>query len=264
MRFCATKGLDVPHTVWWLNLHQKVKVWIPFVFFIALIIVLSFVWYITFPPEAWEDTPSYLHMYVDFIVTRPVDAFLAVSTGPGGVIGWVFIPVYSLILVHIILYIVGKKRKKQYTFVSRCYLVYLVFLGLFAISFQNASQHYGWYVNPNFVNPQTGMAAQGYVDTWTHITSPWLLGALFVPLALERYLGWDRKFMWFFIFVMLAIIALGWEITETLDVKVKPEQPDYFNYPMDSLKDMIMGAGGGTILSCWIYERLVTDLGEKV
>ena len=89
------------------------------------------------------------------------------------------------------------------------------------------------------------------------------MGALFVPLALERYLGWDRKFMWFFIFSVLAIIALGWEITETLDVQVRPEQPDYFNYPMDSIKDIIMGAGIGTILSCWIYERLVMDFGEK-
>lgn len=61
---------------------------------------------------------------------------------------------------------------------------------------------------------------------------------------------------------MLAIIALGWEIGETLDVQVRPTAT-YFNYPMDSLKDMIMGAGIGTVLSCWIYERLVTDLGEK-
>jgi len=201
-------------------------------------------------------------MYLRFVVTRPIDAFLAVSTGARGTISWVFIPVYSLLIIHIILYMVGKQKKQQYTIVNKYYLIYLVFLGLFAISFQNASQYYGWYLNPNFINPTTGMPAPGYVDTWTHITSPWLLGALFAPFALERYLGWDRKFMWFFIFAVLAIIALGWEIGETIDVYLRSD-PTYFNYPMDSLKDMIMGAGIGTILSCWIYERLVMDLGEK-
>jgi len=237
-------------------LHQKIKLWAPFVFFVTLIIVLSFVWYFTFPPSAWEETPNYFQMYVGFIATRPIDAFLTVSTGPGGTVSWAFIPTYSLIVIHIILYIVGKQRKKQYTILNKYYLTYLVLLGLFAISFQNVSQHYGWYWNPE-------LNAPGYVDTWTHITSPWLLGALVVPLALERYLGWPRKFMWLFMFSVLAIIALGWEIAETLDVKVRPETATYFNYPMDSLKDMIMGAGIATVLSCWIYERLVMDLGEK-
>jgi len=194
-------------------------------------------------------------MYLGFVVTRPIDAFLSVSTGPGGAVAWVFIPVYSLIIIHVVLYMVGKRKEQKYTIVNKYYLIYLVFLGLFAISFQNASQHYGWYWNPE-------LNAPGYVDTWTHITSPWLLGALFAPLALERYLGWDRKFMWFFIFAVLAVIALGWEIGETLDVALNPSST-YFNYPMDSLKDIIMGAGIGTVLSCWIYERLVMDLGEK-
>ena len=194
-------------------------------------------------------------MYLGFVVNRPLDAFLAVTTGPGGTVSWAFLPTYSLIIIHIVLYMVGKQKNQQYTIVNKYYLIYLVLLGLFAISFQNASEHYGWYWNPE-------LNAPGYVDTWTHITSPWLLGALFVPLALERYLGWDRKFMWFFIFAVLAIIALGWEIGETIDVQIRPAAT-YFNYPMDSLKDMIMGAGIGTVLSCWIYERLVMDLGEK-
>ncbi len=237
-----------------MDLRQKLMRWAPVIFVFALIIVLSFIWYFTFPPSAWEDTPNYLQMYNEFVVTRPADAFLTVSSGPGT--GLVFIPTYLLIIIHIVLYMVGKQRKQQYTIVNKYYLTYLVLLGLFAISFQNASQHYGWYWNPK-------LNAPGYVDTWTHVTSPWLLGALFAPLALERYLGWDRKFMWFFIFAVLAITALGWEITETLDVYLHGPAATYFNYPMDSLKDMIMGAGIGTILSCFIYERLVTDLGEK-
>jgi len=242
-------------------LDQKLKRWIPVIFIFAILIVLTFIWYITFPPSAWEETDPFLQMYIDFIVTRPTDAFLRLSTGPGEIVSWVFIPVYSLIIIHVILYMVGKQKKQQYTFVTKYYLVYLVLLGLFAISFQNAAQNYGWYLNPKFTN-EAGMPAPGYVDTWTHITSPWLLGALFVPFALERYLGWDRKFMWFFIFAVLMIIALGWEIAETSDVYLNPD-PTYFNYPMDSIKDIIMGAGIGTLLSCWFYERFVMDLGEK-
>ena len=244
-----------------MNLRQELKRWAPIISVFAVIIVLVFIWYFTFPPSAWEETPNYLQKYLGFVVTRPIDAFFAVSTGARGTVSWVFIPVYSLVIIHIVLYMVGKRKNQQYTIVNKYYLMYLVFLALFAISFQNASQQYTWYLNPNFTDP-AGMPAPGYVDTWTHITSPWLLGALFAPLALERYLGWDRKFMWFFIFAMLAIVALGWEIGETIDVYLRPD-PTYFNYPMDSVKDMIMGAGIGTLLACWIYERLVMDLGEK-
>lgn len=242
-----------------MNLRQKLKRWAPGISVFAIIIALSFIWYFTFIwylPSAWEETPNYAQMYIEFIVTRPIDAFLTVSTGPGGGTGFIFIPAYSLIIIHIILYIIGKQKKKQYTFLNKYYLIYLILLGLFAISFQNASQHYNWYWNPK-------LNAPGYVDTWTHITSPWLLGALVAPLALERFLGWDRKFMWFFMFAVIAITALCWEISETLDVAMKGQAATYFNYPMDSLKDMIMGAVGGTILSCFVYERLVMDLGEK-
>jgi len=239
-------------------LDERFRLWIPFVFLFGIIVALCFVWYFTFPPSAWEDTPNYLQMYLGFVVNRPIASFLTVSTGPGGTVSWAFIPTYFLMVLHIVLYLVGKQKEMQYTLVTKYYLIYLVSLGLFAISFQNASQHYGWYWNPE-------LNAPGYVDTWTHITSPWLLGALLVPFALEKYLGWDRGFMWIFMFLVLGIIALGWEIAETVDVQVRPAQPEpYFNYPMDSLKDIIMGAGIGTILSCWFYERLVTDLGKEV
>ena len=238
------------------NLYQKLKLWAPFAFFFALIIILAFVWYLTFHPSAWEGTPNYLQMYLEFIVTRPTAAFLTVTTGPGGTVSWAFIPAYSLIIIHIILYFIGKQKGKQYTIITRNYLIYLILLALFAISFQNASEYYGWYWNPE-------LDAPGYVDTWTHITSPWLLGSLIVPLALERYLGWDRKFKWLFIFIILAIIALGWEIGETLDVQIRPSST-YFNYPMDSLKDIIMGAGIGSVLSYWIYELLVMNQVEKM
>jgi hypothetical protein len=159
-----------------------------------------------------------------------------------------------MLIIYTVLYRVGKQRKSQYVIVNRYYLVYLVFLALFAISFQNASQYYDWYWDPK-------LSAPGYVDTWTHIASPWLLGALVAPLSLERFFGWNRKYTWFFVFATLAIAALTWEIGETIDVYIR--HYSYSNYPMDSLKDIIMGVGIGTILSSWMYERLVIDF-EKV
>jgi hypothetical protein len=244
------------------RLSSRLKLWLPPFLVLVAVIVLTIIWYVTFPPSAWAEKPNYFQMYINFVLQRPVDAFLSTNVGPGGIIGGTFILVYSLIAVHTILYIVDKRVKQpiyiagrlmiQPSVVTRKYLFYLVALALFALSFQNAAQHYDWYWNPE-------LDAPGYVDTWTHITSPWLLGALFVPFALERYLGWDRKYYWFPIFAIMITIALGWEIVETLDVYVRPETSSYFNYPMDSIKDIIMGSGIGTVLSCWIYERLVID-----
>lgn len=221
-----------------------------------LIVLLAIVWYITFPRQLWEQTPNYLELYIDFILTRPQDAFLSVNTGGSYVIYWIFIPAYSLILINVILYFIGRWRKQQYHIINKYYLVYLVVLALFAISFHNASQYYDWYWNPQ-------LNAPGYVDTWTHITSPWLLGALFAPFSLERYFHWDRKFMWIFILGFLTIVAFGWEISETLAAYYFGLiSQKFFNYPMDSIKDIVFGAGIGTLLSCWIYERLVMELGE--
>jgi len=237
-------------------LRQDLKPWTPAIVVFAVIIVLSFLWFITFQPSAWEQTPNYLQMYIEFIVTRPIDAFLKVSTGPGELVYWIFIPTYATLIIYTALYKIGNQRKKQYIIMNKYYLVYLVFLALFAISFQNASQNYNWYWNPK-------VSAPGYVDTWTHILSPSLLGALVAPLSLERYFSWNRKYTWFFVFAAIAIAALVWEIGETIDVYMKGQSSTYFNYPMDSLKDVILGVGIGTILSSWIYERLVMDF-EKV
>lgn len=237
-------------------MRQDLKRLVPVIAVSVLLIVLTVIWYLMFPPSAWEDTPNYLQMYIDFVVTRPLDAFLNVNTGPGGtIVALSFLPTYGLIAVHIILYRFRKHVPQQITILNRYYLIYLVVLGLFTISFQNASQHYNWYWNPE-------LNAPGYVDTWTHILSPTLLGSLIIPFALERYLGWDRKYMVFFTFVVLACIALGWEIAETSDVYLNPS-PTYFNYPMDSIKDIIMGAGIGTIVSTWVYKQIVLDLIEK-
>ncbi len=236
---------------------RNIRRWVPFVFISVLLVVLAFVWYVTFPPTVWADTPNYFGMYAEFVVSQPLSAFLNVNTGPGGaIVALSFLPTYLLIGTHIVLERFGKQMKWQFSIVNKYYLIYLVGLALFTISIQNASQHYGWYWNPV-------LEAPGYVDTWTHILSPWLLGSLIVPFALERYLGWDRRLMWLFMFAVLASVALSWEIAETADVYLNPT-PNYFNFPMDSIKDMIMGAGIGTILSTWFYEHIVMNLNEKV
>ena len=122
-------------------------------------------------------------------------------------------------------------------------------LTIFTISFQNASQYYGWYWNEESDIP-------GFVDTYTHIFSPWLLGALFAPFRLERIFGWEKKSYWIFIFAIITISAFIWEIGETLDTYINPSSV-YFNYTLDSIKDLILGIGVGTTVSTWLYERIV-------
>ena len=235
---------------------QNLKRWLPVVFISVLLIVLTVIWYATFPPTVWTDTPNYFQMYAEFVASQPLNAFFNVNTGPGGVIvALSFLPTYLLIGIHAVLEKFGKQMKWRFSIVNNYYLIYLVVLALLTISIQNASQHFNWYWNPE-------LNAPGYVDTWTHILSPWLLGSLIIPFALERYLGWDRRLMWVFMFAVLASVALLWEIAETSDVYLNPT-PSYFNYPMDSIKDIILGAGIGTILSTWFYEHIVMNLGEK-
>jgi len=235
--------------------NQKWKLWIPWLVFLAVVAVLFVVWFITFSASAWGTTTNYLQLYLEFIISRPIEAFLTVSTGPGGTVSWTFIPVYLSIIFHIGLYFYQKNKGLEITIVTKYYLVYLVCLALFAISFQNVSQHYDWYWDPV-------TDSQGYVDTWTHITSPWLMGALIMPFAFERYLGWDNRSKWMFIFFVLLIIALIWEIVETVDIQIRASV-SYFNYPMDSLKDIIMGSVVGSLLSYVIYQHLVMFPKEK-
>ena len=236
-------------------LDRQHKLWIPWLVFLVVVAVLFVLWFVTFSPSAWNATTNYLQLYLEFITSNPIEAFLTVSTGPGGSVSWTFIPVYLSLVFHVSLYFFQKQKHLEITIITKYYIVYLVCLALFAISFQNASQHYDWYWNPV-------TDSQGYVDTWTHITSPWLLGALIMPFALERYLYWDKRSKWMFIFFVLLIVALIWEIGETVDIQIR-DSASYFNYPMDSLKDIIMGSVVGSLLSYVIYQHLVMFPKEK-
>ncbi|MBN1682128.1 hypothetical protein JW865_01075 [Candidatus Bathyarchaeota archaeon] len=229
-------------------LKQK---WVPPFLLIGSISVLLVIWYITFPKSSWEQTPNYFLIYFNFIFTRPTDAFLTLNTGPGAKIAWVFLPTYLLIILHFFLHNYSVKAGKTITIVNKNYLIILAILGLGVISIQNCAQYYDWYWNPQ-------LNAPGYVDTWTHILSPTLLGALIAPFALERYFGWNRDNGWFIVFGILTMVALIWEIGETIDVYINPSA-SYYNFPIDSIKDVIMGAIVGSIISTWLYEKIVVD-----
>ncbi|MDH5362187.1 MAG: hypothetical protein OEW84_02615 [Aigarchaeota archaeon] len=211
-------------------------------------------WLQSFPPRAWQETPDYLGLYFGYVSSRPLEALLRVEAGPLSKQGWFVIPVYVGVAAITIGYIVGKKSRLEIVIVNRRYIVYLILLGLFAITFQNAAQFYNWYWNPE-------LNAPGFVDTWTHLTSPWFLGALVAPLSIERIFRWDRKHGWFFVAAVNAISALGWEIAES-SASWDPS-PGYFNYPMDSVKDIVMGAFLATVVAWWFYERLVVELADR-
>jgi hypothetical protein len=50
---------------------------------------------------------------------------------------------------------------------------------------------------------------------------------------------------------------VGWEITENVDLVLRPGA--YVNTTMDSLKDIIFGAVVASVLSSWLYQRIVMD-----
>ncbi len=227
--------------------------WVPVITLLIVIGVLLVVWYRSFPERAWVETPDYMGMYLDYVFNNPGDAFLRIETGPTGRQSWFVMPIYLGITALVLAYSVGKIKHEKYVVMNPVYIVYIIVLGVLAITFQNAAQFYNWYWNPE-------LNAPGFVDTWTHITSPWLIAALVAPLSLERFLQWKRRSMWFFIFAVNVIAALGWEIAES-SASWDPGA-SYFNFPMDSIKDLILGAGIATVLGSWIYERVVLDSEE--
>ncbi|MBD3205826.1 hypothetical protein GF319_05705 [Candidatus Bathyarchaeota archaeon] len=164
-------------------------------------------------------------------------------------IEWVFLPAYAMIGLHAVLFELGRRRGIEFVKVNAKFIVYLVLLGPLVISIQNASQYYNWYWDPV-------RNAPGFVDVWTHVTSSLLLGSLLAPFAFERFLGWERKWFWFPVFALLMASSLLWEIGETIQT-MDGQSIEYFNYPLDSLKDIIFGGVFASILSTWIYERIV-------
>jgi hypothetical protein len=192
-------------------------------------------------------------MYVNFVAHDPAGSFLTVNTGFRGTVAWVTVPLYAALIAYIVLYF--KQKSQQYIVLNKYYLIFLVVFALVAISVQNAAQHYEWYWNPL-------TDSLGYADTWTHIASTGLLGAMIAPLALERYFGWERKYWWYFVWGIDTVAAIIWEIGETVDAYYLRPAPGMFNFPMKSLHDIFNGGGLGTLVALFAYYVLVVSVGE--
>lgn len=218
--------------------------------FAELIVLMLVVWYATFPPSQWASTPNYLFMYLEFLVSNPLQAFLSISTGPTGNISWLALLGYAFMVAHVAVFYAGKRRGAEYIIANWEYLVYMVLLGLFTVSFQNSAQHYSWYWNPATDSP-------GYVDTWTHIVSAWFIGSLVMPFAFERYLGWERKYFWVAPFVVLFFFSAGWELAENVVLILHPGS--FFNTPLNSIQDLVFGTTVAPVLASWIYQYLVME-----
>jgi hypothetical protein len=218
--------------------------------FAELIVLTTLLWYATFPSYQWESAPNYVQMYLLFIASDPAQAFFCINTGPTGNISWLIGLGYGFIAVEAFLSLAGKRRQTDYIITNWTYFAYLIPLALFTISFQNAAQHYDWYWNP-VTN------SLGYVDTWTHIVSSWLICALSLPFAVERYFGWDRKFFWLPPMMLMAVFSIGWELAENVVLIFRPGS--FFNTPINSIQDIIFGALVGPLIALWIYGRLVMD-----
>jgi hypothetical protein len=215
-----------------------------------LIVLILVVWYATFPASQWASAPNYLSMYLAFLASNLVQALFSINTGPTGDISWLVVLGYMFMAAHVVLFLAGKRRGVEYIIANWRYLIYMVLLGLFTISFQNAAHNYGWYWNPSTGGP-------GYVDTWTHIVSAWFIGSLALPFAFERYLGWERKYFWIPPLMVLVFFSAGWELAENVALILHPGS--FFTTPINSIQDLIFGTTVAPILATWLYQRLVMD-----
>lgn len=233
----------------WMRKHPAPLKW-TLLAYAELIVLIMVLWYATFPQSQWMSSPNYLYMYFSYVASDTIRAFFSVNTGPTGDISWVVILGYSFIVAIVASHIAGRVRGVEYVIANGPYLAYMVLLGLFAISFQNAAHNYGWYWNP-------AAGAPGYVDTWTHIVSSWFIGSLVLPLALERYLGWERKYFWVPPLMILIFFSTGWELAENVALILYPGA--FFNTPLNSIQDLVFGTTVAPILATWLYQRFVMD-----
>lgn len=233
----------------WMKSHPAPVKWVSLAF-LELIVLTLLLWYATFPASQWASAPNYVQMYFTYIVSDPAQAFLSINTGPTGNISWLIVLGYGLLAAQAILYLISRHRGMDYVITNWKYLVYLGLLALFTVSLQNAAQYYDWYWNPASNSP-------GYVDTWTHIVSSWLICGLALPFAVERYLGWDRKLFWAPPMMLMAVFSIGWELAENVALMLHPGS--FFNTPINSIQDIIFGAIVGPLLALWIYRQLVMD-----
>jgi hypothetical protein len=233
----------------WMKSHPAPLKWVSLAF-AELVVLIVVLWYATFPASQWSSAPNYAYMYFLFIISNPAQAFLSINTGPTGNISWLIALGYGLIVVEVGLCLIGKRRAMDYLIVNWQYLLYMVLLALFTISFQNAAQYYDWYWNP-------ATNSLGYVDTWTHIVSSWLICGLALPFAIERYFGWNRKLFWAPPMMLMAFFSIGWELAENVALLLHPGS--FVNTPINSIQDIIFGTVVGPMLALWIYGRLVMD-----
>jgi hypothetical protein len=233
----------------WMKSHPAPIKWVS-IAFTELIVLILVLWYATFPNSLWESAPNYASMYFSYILSNPLQAFLSVNTGPTGNISWLVVLGYGFLVIEVGLYLAGKRRGTEYVIASWQYLGYVTLLALFTISLQNAAQYYNWYWNP-------ATNSLGYVDTWTHIVSSWFICGLALPLAIERYFGWDRKLFWAPPMMLLAFFSIGWELAENVALLLHPGS--FTNAPINSIQDIILGAIVGPLLALSIYGRLVMD-----
>ncbi len=221
--------------------------------FAELITLMLVLWYATFPPYQWASTPDYFSKYLAYLANFPIQAFFSINTGPTGSISWLVVLGYAFMIGITVGYLAGRRRGTEYVIANPEYLVYMIALGLFTITLQNASQYYGWYWNPVSQSP-------GYVDTWTHIVSVLFIGSLALPLAFERYLGWNRKLFWLPPLIILIFFAVGWELAENVALILNPGA--FFNTPINSIQDLIFGTTVAPIMATWLYQRFVMDSKE--
>jgi len=209
----------------------------------------GYLWLSSFPPQ---NMPDYLGMYLRYVSQDPLRALFTREHGPSSKTLYALVLIVITVIVSI-LQRFGWTHGLKIVYINKLWIATVVPLAFFVLSIDATATHYNWYWNPE-------LNAPGQVDWWTHMLSVMLLAYLIAPYAIESVFGWSRRQMWFFMLVIAFIAAAWWEYGENLAVAGAGNEY-YFNFYMDSVKDVIMGIIGAA-LACLLYEKVVIELGD--
>ena len=144
-------------------------------------------------------------------------------------------------------FLAQRKLEGKYLWSSKGYLLFATLVTLIGSTINGIAQAEEWYWNFATNSP-------GNFDVATHFIAGLIIGSWLVNINFMDMFRFSGKLgeFWeqFMVIAIFGIIAVGFEIIESLD----PTR--YFNVRGNSIQDMVVGVAGILVVS-WAYDKLV-------
>ncbi len=232
--------------------HDDLQRFVAYFLRIALILTVVLTLFMMASSYPSLDVPNYLSDYTSFLWDQRENAFLGIGI-PNSSRGTLLLTFAEIItIIGFTQWVVGRWVPAVRDFlitVNRYYFVALWIIVLFTTSFDNAANHYGWYWDPVH-------AVAGRVDVWTHTLAGLNAAFLVSCLNFEKPFQLGRRLAWIADIGIVTAVAAYWETLENLALN------HYFNYFWNSMQDMFLTPLVGGVLGVFLYEKLVSPLGQ--